>query len=180
MTATYLKPMARGRHAARVDRLTILRERMDPLADEVVAVLTDYPADHGRCIVHKALDRGIEAVPDAPEPLRALFDQLDAVPLWVDWDELNRGGATTLRGGIFSILALLCYALPIAYAPPHGNKPLALSGRMIDHAHRRIAERGRFVLETCRPDGLQRWGSGFKLTVTVRLMHAHIRRSLLR
>jgi hypothetical protein len=102
------------------------------------------------------------------------------VPLWVEWDELNLGGATTLRCGLFGILALMCYALPLAYASPEGNKPLALTGRLVKHAHRRIAETSRFVLETCQPDGLQRWSSGFKLTVMARIMHAHVRRSLLR
>jgi hypothetical protein len=48
-------------------------------------------------MVASALEYGIDYVPDAPEPLRALFARLDSVPLWVEWDELNRGGATTLR-----------------------------------------------------------------------------------
>jgi mpaB/rubber oxygenase-like protein len=169
-----------ARDAARVERLRTLRTEMDPLADEAVTALAEYSANSGRQMVATALEHGIDQVPDAPEPLRALFAQLDNVPLWVDWDELNRGGATTLRCGIFGIVALLCYALPLAYASPEGNKPLALSGRMVDHAHRRIAETGRFVLEICRPHGLQRWANGFKLTVTIRLMHAQVRRALLR
>jgi hypothetical protein len=169
-----------GRDAARVERLRTLRTQMDPLADAAVAALAEYPGSSGRQIVATALESGIDHVPDAPEALRALFARLDSLPLWVDWDELNRGGATTLRCGVFGIVALLCYALPLAYASPEGNKPLALSGRMVDHAHRRIAETGRFVLEICRPYGLQRWANGFKLTVTIRLMHAQVRRALLR
>jgi hypothetical protein len=165
---------------ARVERLRVLRAQMDPLADEAVAALAEYPGGSGRQLVTAALEYGIDQVPNTPEPLRALFAQLDSVPLWVEWDELNRGGATTLRCGIFGIVALMCYALPLAYASPEGNKPLALSGRMVDHAHRRIAETGRFVLEICRPHGLQRSSGGFKLTVTIRLMHAQVRRALLR
>jgi hypothetical protein len=169
-----------AQHAARIERLRTHRAKMDPLADEAAAVLADCPASLGRQMVTIALEQGIDSVPNAPEPLRALFAQLDSVPLWVEWDELNRGGATTLRCGLFGIGALLCYALPLAYASPEGNKPLALSGRMVDHAHRRIGETGRFVLETCRPGGLDRWASGFKLSVRVRLMHAQVRRALLR
>jgi hypothetical protein len=81
---------------------------------------------------------------------------------------------------LFGIVVLLCYALPVAYASPDGNKPIALSGRLVAHTLRRIAETGRFVLETCRADGLQRWSDGFKLTVRVRLMHSQVRQSLLR
>jgi hypothetical protein len=168
------------RHAARVDRLTSFRTRMDPLADEAVHALAAYPDGRGRQMFNSALNDGIETVTDAPESLRSLFAQVGTLPLWVDWDELNLGGATTLRCGIFSILALMCYALPLAYASPEGNKPLAYSGRLVNHAHRRITETGRFILETCHRDGLRRWSSGFKSTLTVRIMHAHVRRTLLR
>jgi hypothetical protein len=153
---------------------------MDPIADEAVRDLAGYPDGRGRNMLNSALNDGIDAVADPPESLRNLFVQLDAVPFWVDWDELNLGGATTLRCSILSVLALMCYALPLAYASPEGNKALAQTGQLVNYAHRRITETGLFVLETCRRDGLQRWSTGFKLTVTVRIMHAHIRRALLR
>jgi len=130
-------------------------------------------------MLETALEHGIDHVPHAPESLRRLFTQLDTIPLWVDWEELNRGGASTLRSGLFGIVVLLCYALPVAYASPEGNKPIAMSGRMLAHSQRRIAETGRFVLETCRAGGLQRWSDGFKVTIRVRLMHAQVRQSLL-
>jgi hypothetical protein len=171
---------ADDRRAARVDRLTSFRTRMDPLADEAVRALAAYPVGRGRSMFNSALYEGIDAVRDAPEPLGSLFAQVGTLPLWVEWDELNLGGATTLRCGIFSILALLCYALPLAYASSQGNKPLAHSGRLVNYAHRRITETGRFILETCHRDGLRRWSGGFKLTLTGRIMHAHVRRTLLR
>jgi hypothetical protein len=162
------------------DQLMSFRTRMDPLADGVVHALATCPEPSGRRLLNLALEEGIDAVANAPEPLRKLFAQLDSVPPWVDWDELNLGGATTLRCGIFSVLALMCYALPLAYASPEGNKPLAQSGRLLKYAHRRILETGRFVLETCRSNGLQRWAGGFQSTVRVRIMHAQVRQSLLR
>jgi hypothetical protein len=152
---------------------------MDPLADDVAAAFARLPAGHGQRMFTSALEDGIDAVPNAPDALRALFAQIDTVPLWVDWEELNRGGAATLRCGMLGIVVLLCYALPTAYASPDGNKPIALSGRLVDQAHRRIAETGSFVLETCRPDRLRRSGDGFKLTAKVRLMHAQVRQFLL-
>jgi hypothetical protein len=148
---------------------------MDPLADEAVRDLADYSDSLRRDMISSALNAGIDAVANPPESLRNLFAQLDTVPVWVDWDALNLGGATALRCGILSILALMCYALPLAYASPEGNKPLAQTGQLVNYAHRRITETGRFVLETCRHDGLRRWSTGFKLTVT-----AHVRRALLR
>src|SRR4051794_16393659 len=152
MTDTDYQPphSTTAEHAYRAERLASLRGRMDPLADDVVATFAALPPGCGRHMLETALEHGIDHVPHAPESLQRLFTQLDTIPLWVDWEELNRGGASTLRSGLFGIVVLLCYALPVAYASPEGNKPIAMSGRMLAHSQRRIAETGRFVLETCR------------------------------
>jgi hypothetical protein len=66
------------------------------------------------------------------------------------------------------------------YYSPAGNKPLVFTGHLIERAPRRLAETGRFVLETSKPGGLGRFAEGFKYSVKVRLMHAQVRRLLLR
>jgi hypothetical protein len=43
------------RRAARVDRLTSFRTRMDPLADEAVLALAAYPDGRGRQMFNSAL-----------------------------------------------------------------------------------------------------------------------------
>src|SRR5581483_8055295 len=69
-------------------------------------------------------------------------------------------------------------SLPLTYAPPAANKPLALSRRLVEMAPRRIADTMRFQLETSLPGGLRRFSRGFKSTLRTRLVHAQMRRVL--
>src|SRR5262249_51979302 len=131
-------------------------------------------------MLEAALDRGIGAVPDAPEALRALFAELDRVPAWVDWPTLDAGGELLMRAGPFGGMVLGAGSLVLGYASPGGNKPLVFSGRLTEQAPRRLDETSRFVQAVCRPGGMQRSGDGFKITVKVRLMHAEVRRMILR
>ena len=155
-------------------------EMLDPAADAVAAAFAELPAGRGRRMLETALDSGIDAVEDAPPALIALFEQLDRPPFWVDWDRLDRGGAVFMRSGLLGIGALNVSVLPYMYSSPSGNKPLVFTGHLVERAPRRLAETARFVLKTCDPGGLRRGSEGFKITVRVRLMHAQVRRLLLR
>jgi ER-bound oxygenase mpaB/B'/Rubber oxygenase, catalytic domain len=136
------------------------------------------PEAEWRGLLDTALAKGIEAVPRAPEPLRELFRQLDSVPFWVDRDRCALGGATFLRCRLgFAVLAMV--SLPIIYSWPAGNKPLALSGRLVHRASQRLKDTTRYVFAVCQRDGLGRFSDGFAMTVRVRLIHAQVRRLLL-
>jgi hypothetical protein len=152
--------------------------RTDPLAEAVMDEFARMPESKWRALLELALIKGVEAVPDAPEPLRALFRQLECAPIWVDRDRCNLGGATFLRCRLgFVPLAML--ALPIIYSWPAGNKPLALSGQLVHRASQRLKDTARYVFAVCQPDGLSRFSEGFAMTVRVRLIHAQVRRLLL-
>jgi hypothetical protein len=153
---------------------------VDPLADAVAAAFAERSAGSGRKMIETALERGIDAVEEPPPQLVALFKQLDTVPLWVDWDRIDRGGELFLRSGQVGIAVLKLYSLPMLYRSAGGNKPLVFSGNLLRRAPRRLAETARFALDTCKPGGLRRFGHGFKTTVRVRLMHAQLRRLLWR
>src|SRR5580704_13028980 len=71
--------------------------RTDPLAEAVMDEFARMPESKWRALLELALVKGVEAVPDAPEALRALFRQLECTPIWVDRDRCNLGGATFLR-----------------------------------------------------------------------------------
>lgn len=152
--------------------------RTDPLAEAVMDEFARMPESKWRDLLGVALTQGVEAVPDAPEPLRALFRQLESTPIWVDRDRCNLGGSTFLRCRLgFVPLALL--ALPIIYSWPAGNKPLALSGQLVHRASQRLKDTARYVFAVSQPDGLSRFSEGFAMTVRVRLIHAQVRRLLL-
>jgi len=145
----------------------------------VVAAFSEMAPGKGKRLLDRALDQGVDAVPGAPKALVRLFEQIEAVPFWVDFDQLDVGGAALLRCGVLGLFALGAGSLPLSYAPPAANKPLAFSRRLIEMAPRRLFDTMRFQLETCMPSGLRRFGEGFKISVRVRLVHAQMRRLLL-
>jgi hypothetical protein len=171
---------ARARFGDRVDRLAPYFYRLDPAADAVTEAFATLPPGRGFALLSDALARGIDAVPEAPSPLRAFFAEVDRVPPWVDWGALDRGGELLLRAGAFGGMALGACSIVLGYASPAGNKPLVLSGRLQEQAARRLNETSRFVQAVCRPGGMRRGGDGFAITVKVRLMHAEVRRMILR
>ena len=152
----------------------------DPLADAVAAAFAALPAGQGRNMLEAALTRGVGAVQGAPPSLREFFDHADRPPLWLDRDRIERGGALFLRSGLLGVCVLSLACLPMMYRLPAGNKPLVITGQLLRRAPRRLAETARFVLQTSVPGGLRRDGAGFASTLRVRLMHAQVRRLLLR
>jgi hypothetical protein len=102
-------------------------------------------------------------------------------PIWVDLDRQRLGCQAFQRTGILGGLVLALYALPLGYLSPAGTKPLALSGRLVEQAPRRLGETNRFLFEVTRPGGMATGAPGFQITVKVRLMHAvarlHCRRA---
>lgn len=165
------------------DRVDLYRQFLhatDPLADNTVAALAELPAGQGAKFLQTALNQGIEAVPQAPDALKALFAQVDRVPFWVDWDRIERGGRVFRQAAIPIMVTLGFYSLPMMYTSPAGTKPLVSTKQLVDRAAQRLAETAAFVRLTCESEGLRRFGDGFKINLKVRLMHAQVRRLLLR
>jgi ER-bound oxygenase mpaB/B'/Rubber oxygenase, catalytic domain len=170
---------ARAQFGARADWLMGFLWQGDPLADAVVEQFAEVGRSGWR-MLDRALADGIDMVPDAPEALTALFAELDEVPRWLDWERIERAGRFFFRTGAPGGIVLGAKSLCYGYCSPGGNKPLAFTGRLSPvSVNRRLAETGRFVVTTCRRDGLRRNGDGFAATVRVRLMHAQVRRMLL-
>ncbi|MFO0547833.1 MAG: oxygenase MpaB family protein [Polyangiaceae bacterium] len=170
---------ARSRFGPAIDRLGALMLVADPLGDDAVDALSKLPRARATELVEVAASRGIAAAGDAPEAVRALFAELERVPVWLDRDAMERGGRLLFRAGWFGGLALAT-SLLYGYASPAGNKPLVFSGRLEEQTARRLMETSRFVQATCLPRGLERGAPGYAITVKVRIMHAHVRRMLLR
>ncbi|MFZ2449380.1 MAG: oxygenase MpaB family protein [Methylovulum miyakonense] len=174
---TFQQPATDLSEAVRLQRF---RRMGDPLADAAVADLAHLPKSGIDRLLHQTLEEGIDAVPDAPESWKALFRQADHVPYWVNWKVMNQASQVFLKAGVLGVFSLCCYATPLFYSLSLGNKPLASSGELKGRAPRRGRETARFVIETCLPNNLQRGADGFKVTMRVRLMHAHVRAGLLR
>ncbi|MEZ4300132.1 MAG: oxygenase MpaB family protein [Polyangiaceae bacterium] len=171
---------ARARFGDRVDRLAPFFSRTDPLADDAVAAMSALGPGQGFALLERMLEGGLSAEPAAPAALRDFFAEATRVPAWLDWPTIDRGGDVLLRAGLAGGLVLGAMSLPLGYASPAGNKPLVLSGRLTEQAPRRLSETSRFVQAVSQPGGMRPGGDGLKITLKVRIMHAHVRRMLLR
>lgn len=150
----------------------------DPLDD----LLADWAQEVGfmqaRALLDKALDDGIDAVPEAPEFLKDFFAHIDKEPAWLDWELLELGQRAIVRTGIVGTLIMRDMALMGGYGNSAINKPLVFTGALADGAARRTSETRAFAVEATRPGSLRRDGKGFKTTVWVRFLHAVLRRRI--
>lgn len=166
---------ARQRFGDRADRLAPFLLRGDPLADAVIDEMRDKPLGRGFALVNDVLAHPNASLSQRPPALRALFESLDYVPAWVDWEAMRHGNELLMRSGILGGIVLGASSLVLGYASPGGNKPLVFSGRLKERARRRLAETSRFVQAVGQVDGFRRTGDAFAITVRVRLMHAQVR-----
>ncbi|MCW2815525.1 MAG: hypothetical protein JWN84_2980 [Nocardioides sp.] len=155
----------------------------DPLADAFVADLHG-PAGlgHGRGMrmLRTACREGIDAVPDAPDSLRALFAQLDDTPAWVDTDRIDRRTRHVARYTRQAGIVLGAASLVSGYANSAASRPLEMTGRYVDDAGARTVEVASWLSAVSEPGGLERFSPGFELTVRVRVIHALVRADLSR
>lgn len=131
----------------------------------------------GREMLNLALDDGIDAVPDAPDELVELFKKLDFVPEWVDRDQLKRGSVAIWRAGRFVPICLAYSSIGYGFSSYGGTKALNFTRLLIEEerAGDRMSETLRWVAAVTTPGGMDRYGTGFKYSVRVRLVHCAVR-----
>lgn len=171
---------ARLRFGDRVDRLGQYFWKVDEPADAVVEAIETMPKGAGWRAFEQGIRGGTRAIPDAPRAMKDLIDDCAEVPAWVDWPTCDRGGELLLRAGGLGGAVLGARSLVLGYASPAGNKPLVFSGRLKEQARTRLDETARFVQAVSRPGGMRPFSDGWQITVKVRLIHAQVRRMILR
>jgi hypothetical protein len=152
----------------------------DPLADAVVEMYDRLPAGQGHKLLLKALDEGIDQVADAPKELRALFQQVDEDPLWLNRDLLQRGAEVCHRAGMSADYFLRNGALMGGYQHEAITKPLIFTGSLGGKVTsvRRLVETEQFWLDVTQDRNLDRFDKGFKTSIQVRMMHALSRKKV--
>ena len=174
-------PAARAEFGDRVDRLGAYLTRTDSMADDALAAADALPDRTGWSALQQTLRTGSDgASPGVPDAFRAFVREASRVPVWVDWDWVQRGGRVLMRAGPLGGLVLGLKSLVLAYASPGGNKPLVLTGQLVEQAAMRLHETSRFVGATVADAaGLRPGGPAWQLTLRVRLLHARVRRMIL-
>ena len=162
-----------------VDRLVRGMCRGDAIGDAAVETVFAMPGRSGWDLLDRALADGLEAVPDAPNSVRELVEQVTRPPSWVDFERVRRGAIVWWR---FSSATRGASVTSLVLGYQHGDliKALALNGRLVDRSARRVEETARWVALAAEPGGMAIGAPGFRETVRVRLVHAMVRRSLRR
>ncbi|MDE2925248.1 MAG: oxygenase MpaB family protein [Acidobacteriota bacterium] len=151
----------------------------DPLADDVVNCFDRTTHRKGYRMLMQAIDSGIGSVDNPPAELVALFQQLDHIPSWIEWDRMKLASAKIIRNALLPAMSFAVYALPHAYLAT-GNKPLAFSNALLSNTARRYAVATRFFTEVFMPGSMRRHADGFRFAVITRILHARIRSQILK
>ena len=131
----------------------------------------------GHAMFSKALNDGIDSIENPPAELTALFAQVDHVPDWVDWEQLDRGAVAIWRAGRFVPICLGYSSIGYGFSSYGGTKALNFTRLLIDEerAGERMAETLRWVAAVTTPGGMRRDGEGFHYSLRVRMVHCAVR-----
>lgn len=150
----------------------------DPTAERFVAETYhgDLGARKARELVEKAQEHGIDTIEGAPESMRALFDEFEQRPDWLDPDLLEEGAAVWRRWA-YALGALGNAGTNDTYTEGWLAVPLSLSGGYAgDRALHRYLETSRWWIEVCRPGALLTPTSPARnISLHVRIMHVSVR-----
>lgn len=154
--------------------------RGDPLADAFASDCVKIGRTKGMAMLTRWLDgESMAQIEGAPASLVALTAQLEAVPNYVDFEQIDRGAAAFSRHAREAGISLSTTSLVSGYNNPAASKPLIVTGRFSEMAPIRAIETSMWVFTVARPGGLHRRSEGYKRTVRVRMIHAFVRRHIL-
>lgn len=109
--------------------------------------------------------------------LGKLWEEVSAVPSWVDWNQLARGQDVFYRYGMATMAGLAYQSLLGGFGAGKVVETLVRTGGFSPTiARRRLYETGQWNLEVTKNiDSIKPGGEGWTSTVQVRLLHAAIR-----
>lgn len=168
---------ARRTYGALADRYARFYLEADPVADALASAIAERRVS--RAQIDGALRKGLPSIDDPAPELRAFIEAVETVPGWVDFKLLNEGARVYQRLGPAAMFILSAWSLMNGYHSAPAVKPLMWTRQLDKMAPRRLAETGRFVIETAEVDGLRRYHEGFRINAHVRVMHATVRRMIL-
>lgn len=160
--------------------LAPFRQKMDPLADDIVAEIyrTGDP-DAVTGLLRKILEND-DPIPAAlPDEAEAYFRDTAELPPWADPTSIARAQELFATHGVYLTYAFFASSLPQAYASAHGAEVLVQTGAMLDRVRQRIFETAQFLFDVLDEDSFAPEGRGIRAAQRVRLMHGAIRHLIL-
>ncbi|KAJ9141923.1 Tat pathway signal sequence [Pleurostoma richardsiae] len=113
--------------------------------------------------------------------LQQLWTEVNTVPDWVDWDQIDRGQQVFYRYGGPMVVALAFQSLLGGMGGRRVVETLARTGGFgVNVARRRLLETFQHILQVTRGlDSIRPGGEGFASSVRVRFLHASVRRRIM-
>jgi ER-bound oxygenase mpaB/B'/Rubber oxygenase, catalytic domain len=162
--------------AGRWQRLGEALNEGDKAADALVSWMHQHGMGAARGLFEMVLAKGLQAVPDAPQPLKDFFKHVEQPPVWLDRARLERGVQASYLSGLTGMRVLRDAGLMAGYQAGAINKTLVMTGALEKGAARRIAETTKWRMDCSNEHGMDRFNDGFKNTVRVRMIHALVRK----
>ena len=176
--STMLQKLSKIPDKKAIEEQATLLQEYDQAADAVIHELYEKKGFRkSGILVEQALEEGILSLPtgETSDSLHALFKEAEAIPDWLNWDELENGAAFCRRSGAFALVVLRNYCLMGGYESASINKPLIFTEALKKGAAKRMAETIEFWVDVTGESALKRFAPGFKSCIKVRLMHAYAR-----
>ena len=150
----------------------------DPIADAAVEALSGRDRVASSRLIATYMDNTDgKSLPDAPPAVRALFEHAATPPDWLDLPALAPGVRMFHRNTKL-VLGAMVGAVLVEGFSTNISQSFFITGRLRDQGVRRLQQNNRHMVEIFFPGGLERYGDGWKLSVRIRLVHAHVRRLL--
>ena len=122
-------------------------------------------------------EEGEEALRNAPASLREFFRDAETTPEWLDYAAFAPSVRMFHRNSPL-ILAAFVAGVLIEGFTTNIAKSFHITGRVRDQGVRRLGQNNRHMTEIFLPNGMYRYGDGWKLSVRIRIVHARIRNLL--
>lgn len=150
----------------------------DPVADAAIEELASLDRAEATLFIKSLMDQeDEEAFRDAPPALKALFDEMESPPDWVDLAAFTPGVRMFHRNSKLVLGAFVGGVLVEGFST-NISKSFFITGRVRDQGVRRLKQNNRHMIELFVPGGMDRGGDGWKLSARVRLVHAQVRHLL--
>ena len=150
----------------------------DPLGEAMAKDLKAFSPAEARRLIEAAMnEEGEEALRNAPASLLEFFRDAETTPEWLDYAAFAPSVRMFHRNSPL-ILAAFVAGVLIEGFTTNIAKSFHITGRVRDQGVRRLGQNNRHMTEIFLPNGMYRYGDGWKLSVRIRIVHARVRRLL--
>ena len=150
----------------------------DPLGEAMMEDVAELGSRESSRLIEAAMQQeGEEAIRNAPASLREFFRDTETPPEWLDYGAFAPSVRMFHRNSSLVLAAFVAGVLIEGFTT-NIAKSFHITGRVRDQGIRRLGQNNRHMTEIFFPNGMYRYGDGWKLSVRIRIVHARVRRLL--